>query len=159
MTVKDITDHDYDVFVIMDDLYEPTDEDLAEHWNGEGCIVFYVIQNTSDVFEIEVIDWSGCAGGLQDTLGIEYYITNCWCLQEDEVLKEGVTYTLDKLTVQWFKGDGWEIDDDVEYDFEEIYETPTRWKLATRIRQKLSNWWWRSIGWRIANHVQKDRRP
>lgn len=146
MTGRDITDHDYDVFVLMDDLYQPTEEDEAEFWNGKGHITFYVIQNTPDVFEIEIEDWSGCAGGLQDTIGIDWYIKECWGLQEDEDLKEGVSYTLHGLTAYWTRGDGWTTDDDVEYNFEDITSS---WKLTTRIRQKLSNWWWRSIGWRL----------
>jgi hypothetical protein len=135
-----------ELFTVMDDLYEPTPEEEAEYWNGKGFITFYVIQNTPDVFEIEIEDWAGCAGGLDETMGIAWCIEHWWCLQKEETLKEGVSYTLHGLTSHWTRGDGWEIDDDVKYDFEEMTSS---WKLTTRIRQKLSNWWWRSIGWRL----------
>jgi hypothetical protein len=111
---------DYDLeFEIADDDYEPSDDDMRYHWSGNGHIEFFVIQNTPEDFEIEIEDYSGCAGGMQETAGIEYYIAEVWGLNNDPEtpLIENVTYTLHNLTVTWTRGDGWTMDDNVEYEF------------------------------------------
>jgi hypothetical protein len=110
--------------LIADDRELPEDDhaEEREHWNGKGHIEFLVVQNAPDIFEVEMVDYSGCAGGLQETLGIEYYITDIWCLHKgsEPPLLEGGTYTLNGVTAEWTRGDGWTTDDDVEYSFETI---------------------------------------
>lgn len=127
--------------------HEPQEAEVTDYdfWSAPGHIEFFVVQNAKDVFEIEVIDYSGCAYGLQDTLGIEYYITDCWYLQEDPStpLREGVTYTLHDLTVTWTRGDGWTTDDDVEYDFSKMTSHATAFGYLSH---KLKMIWWRAIG-------------
>lgn len=127
-----------------------------EYWNAPGHIEFYVIQNIPklELFEIEVLDYSGCAGGLSEGMGIDYAIKNYWDLCPE--LREGVTYTLHNITVEWFRGDGWEIDDDVEYDFDEITHDTT---LKRYLSQKIKNIIWRHIGCHIRNwKVRNERR-
>jgi hypothetical protein len=125
----------------------PDEEKEAErqHWNGDGTIEFYVSQNAPGVFEIEVLDYDGCAGGMQETIGIEYYISEIWNLQDR--VREGVTYELQNVTVQWTRGEWGFTDDDVEYDFLDI---ASKFKLKTYLRQKISNIWWRQVTCRIA---------
>lgn len=132
--------------------YQPTDEEMADYWSGEGHIEFYVIQNAKGVFEIEVTDCSGCAGGLGEMLGLEYAIEHELGVDRNE-LREGYTYTLHKLTVYHTRGDGWEIEPDSRYYFEEMTGTTTPWRYLS---QKISNIWWRNIGWRLAQwRIQK----
>ena len=133
-------------FTFIEDvaLYQPTEEEERHYWNGPGYIKLYVIQNDEDVFEFDVLDYDGCAGGADETVGFDYLITDMLGLQKD--LKEGITYTIQNLTVRWYRGDGWTTDDDVDYDFDEIiiHFNPITWT-----RQKLYNFWWRTIGWRL----------
>lgn len=138
------------IFVDEDADYLPSVEDEREHWNGKGHIEFFVIQNVPGTFEIEYTDYSGCAGGMQETLGIEYYITDVWCLQDDpEIpLREGVTYTLHDLTVIWTRGNGWTEDDDVEYNFGEMTSHATAIGYLTH---KIQMIWWRQVTCRIKN--------
>lgn len=124
----------------------PTEEEERDHWNGKGHIEFFVIQNVPGTFEIEVLDYSGCAGGLQETLGIEYYLTEYWDLQDE--VREGVTYTLHNVTVTWTRGDGWTTDDDVEYDFELITHHAT---TIGYLPYKIKMIWWRAVGCHIRN--------
>ena len=61
-------------------------------------------------------------------------------------LKEGHTYTIEKLTVVWTRGDGWTIDDDVDYYFENLKDEIQWFRF---LKQKLTNLWWQNIEWRI----------
>ena len=61
-------------------------------------------------------------------------------------LKEGHTYTIEKLTVTWIRGDGWMTDDDVEYEYETLKDEI---QLFRFIKQKLINYWWQHIGWKL----------
>lgn len=146
-----------DLITVMseeDEYYGMTKEAFEagerDHWNGDGDIEFFVIQHTKDNFEIEVIDYSGCAGGLEETLGIEYTIKNLWCLHKDDqfIFREGVFYTIHGLTVTWTRGDGWTTDNDVEYNFESITHHTSLWLY---ISHKISMIWWRAIG----HHIRK----
>lgn len=130
--------------IIDDDAWQPSPEEERDHWNGRGGIVFRVDQNIKDCFEMEVLDYWGCVGGMEETIGVQYYIEDIWGLTPE--LKEGVTYTIKGVTVDWIRGDGWEIDDDVEYDFEEIIP---EWKFWPRMKTMIYNLWWQNIGWRI----------
>lgn len=119
-----------------------------DHWNGKGHIEFFVLQNVPETLEIEYLDYSGCAGGLKETLGIEYAITDIWCLQNTMKLREGVTYTLHGLTVHWTRGDGWLTDDDVDYEFESITTHAT---LFGYLSHKIKMIWWRQVECRLKN--------
>lgn len=134
----------FELMVAEEDPFAPSEEDERDFWNGEGSITFFVEQNIDDIFEIEVLDYTGCVGGLQDTIGIEFYIEEYWGLRPE--LKEGVTYTLGGVNVEWTRGDGWTTDDDVEYYFDSI---TAHWVLWTRAKTILYNLWWQNIGWKI----------
>ena len=133
-----------DVLTSVD--YGPSEEEERDFWSGKGEIQFFVIQNVPDTFEIEILDYTGCAGGLQDTIGIEYYIGEYWGLQEE--LREGLIYTLHDVTVTWTRGDGWETDDDVEYDFESMTSHAT---TIGYLSYKIKMIWWRAVGCHIRN--------
>ena len=129
----------------------------ADYWNGRGDITFYVVQNVpkEGLFEIDVLEYSGCAGGLDETLGIEYSLENGILGRVDpSELREGVTYTLHGLTSHWTRGDGWTVDDDVEYEIEDMTSHTTLWRYLS---QKAKNLWWRSLGYRIENLIVKWR--
>ena len=132
---------------------EPTDEEEHDYWNGAGHIEFFVIQNVLGDFEIEVTDCSGCAGGLQETIGIDYYLKEYWGLQNE--LREGVTYTLHNVTVYWTRGDGWTYDDDVEYNFDSMTSHAT---AIGYLSYKIHMIWWRAVGSRIRNFIRKNKR-
>ena len=135
----------FDLITEADDCYEPSDEDVANHWSGEGHITFFVQQNVPDVFEIEIEDYSGCAGGMSETIGLEYAIKN-ELLQDSSRLREGYTYTINKLTAEFTRGDGWTTDDDLSWDFETLTHKIEPWRY---LKQKLTNLWWQNIGWRL----------
>lgn len=128
-------------------IFEPSPEDEYHYWSGEGFIKFYVQQNIpkDDIFEFEVEDYDGCAGGANEGVGFDYLIKEMLGLDISE-LKEGHTYTIEKLTVVWTRGDGWTTDDDVEYYFENLKDEIQWFRL---IKQKLTNLWWQNIGWRL----------
>lgn len=132
--------------------YAMTEEDERDHWSGVGHLEFYVIQNVPDCFEVEIIDYSGCMGGADETLGIHHLLEDCWGFHEDPDirLREGCRYTVHDIEVDWTMGDGWTTDDDVEYYPGAITEA---WTIRERVSQKLSNWWHRQVrcrvrGWR-----------
>lgn len=133
-----------------DEFYEPSDEELREHWSGEGYLEFTVISHTKGKgyipFEIDYHDYSGCVGGLDETLGIEYAVNEG--ILDVGKLHLGVTYVVRGITVDWTRGDGWEIDDDVDYYVESVSKEvyPHRF---------ISAWWWHLIGWRIRQWRQK----
>ena len=138
----------------LKDEYIPTDEEERDFWSGEGGIIFYVQQNVKDCFEIEILDSWGCAGGLQEGVGLEYAIEEGCIGLDINDLSEGVEYRILDLNVTHTRGDGWYTDDDSEYDFTII---ESDWQFTTRVKQKLSNWWWRSIGWRLKEWTQKNK--
>ena len=112
-----------------------------DHWNGDGHIEFFVIQNVAKerLFEIEVVDYSGCAGGLNETIGIKYMIDE-WGLPSE--LREGVTYTIHNLGVTFTRGDWGFTDDDVEYDFSHMTSHAT---ALGYLSHKISMIWWRKV--------------
>jgi len=125
--------------------FEPSEEDEHHYWSGEGFIKFFVEQNIPGVFEIEIEDSDGCAGGANETVGYDYLIKEMLGF-DIEQFKEGHTYTIEKLTVVWTRGDGWMTDDDVEYDYESLKDEI---ELFRFIKQKLTNLWWQNIGWKL----------
>jgi hypothetical protein len=138
-------DGEFKVVEEFDD-FTPSAEDLRNHWNGPGHLEFYVSANRPDVFEFDVEDYSGCAGGAHETVGWDYLIEDMLGIDRAE-LREGWTYTVENLTVVWSRGDGWEIDDDVDY-YHDGLTASREWKRW--LRQKVVNAWWFNIGWRIA---------
>ena len=129
----------------FEDIYEPTDENVADHWSGKGYIIFFVQQNIDNVFEIEIEEYTGCAGGASETVGLEWLIHHELGIDRDK-LKEGYTYTIQGLTAHFTRGDGWTTDDDVEYDYE-VLTHKIQW--FRYLKQKAINLWWQNIGWRI----------
>jgi len=133
------------------DHYKPSEEDIPNHWNGEGTLEFRVLSydKTSKYcpYEIEYLDYCGCVGGLDETLGIEHSINEG--ILDVGKLHIGWTYKIHGITVHWTHGDGWTTDDDVDYYIEgDIYKSIvlTDWITA---------WWWHLIGHRIRNWRKK----
>lgn len=120
-------------------------EDEKHFWSGEGFVTFIVFQNDADNFEIEVLDYDGCVGGMREQWGLDYQIQHIWCNQGD--FAEGYIHTLHKMTVIWTRGEFGISDDDVEYDYKS--HTKERTGLIEFLKIKLSNFWWRTIGWRL----------
>lgn len=131
-------------FTIAEDIYQPTDEEERDYWSGPGSLTVYVSQNHGDVFEFEEIEYTGCVGGAIETVGLDYLLTDMLSLKKE--LKEGYTYTIHNITVVWTRGDGWMSDDDVDYYYDHIERHFAPFQF---LKQKISNIWWRSIGWRI----------
>lgn len=130
---------------LIDQPYEPTEEDMKDYWSGTGHLCFTVLINNKDEFVIDWDDYSGCVGGLQEMLGLEYALKEG--ILETPHLKEGYVYTLSDITVVWTRGDGWTTDDDVDYYVGDI--TFFRLPFWTYLKMKLDNLWWYHIGWRI----------
>lgn len=124
---------------IEDELYRPTPEEEKDYWSGPGHIVFFVEQNIEDVFEIEIDDASGCAGGANEMVGYEYLIKEMLDI-DISTLKEGHTYTIEGLNVVWTRGDGWTTDDDVDYYYSALHDKIEPWRW---FKQKVTNLWWR----------------
>jgi len=133
-------------FTVWEDDFAPSPEDERNHWSEPGHFDFYVLANRHDVFEIEVEEHSGCAGGALETFcGPEYLLEHLGI--NKEALREGWTYQALGLTVTFYRGDGWMTDDDAEYQYEHL--VPVRnWKRWAW--QKIENAWWFSIGWRLS---------
>lgn len=132
---------------------EPTEEDFRDYWSGEGHLEFTVISYDPDAhpwsrYEIDWHDYSGCVGGLQETLGIQYALNEG--ILDAGKLRLGVHYRLDGITCHWTRGDGWTTDDDVNYYVESVTTTLF---LPTWIKA----WWWHLIGWRIRNACTQAR--
>lgn len=138
-----------EVFTEDEDLYGPTEEDKHNYWTGVGSITFFVQQNIDTgpyfVFEIEIEEYTGCAGGASETVGLDWLIHYELGLDSAK-FKEGLTYTIHGLTAYFTRGDGWMTDDDVEYNFEIITYKIEWFKY---LKQKVTNLWWQNIGWRI----------
>ena len=96
-----------------------SDDAIKDYWSGPGKIVFRVTQNHPDCFEIDDVESTGCAGGLQEMMGSEDAIIHMLEIDVKD-LKEGATYTIHDLTVKWIRGDGWITEDDVEYYYSRI---------------------------------------
>ena len=143
-----MTRTDYEFTIAEDDppLEPMTPDEERDYWSGPGHIEFYVSANRPDVFEVEVLDYSGCAGGAFEAVGEDYRITEMLGSDVD-ALREGWTYTVTNLTVVHTRGDGWTTDDDSDYYHDGLVAHRYWWQWA---RQKVVNAWWFNIGWRIA---------
>lgn len=129
------------------DEYEKSEKD---HWVGKGHLVFRVISHDKSMsyepYEIEWEEYTGCVGGLHDTLGIEY------CVNEGILdvgkLKLGHTYVLNGIIPHFTTGDGWTTDNDVEYEVEFV----TKYVV---LHQWIYAWWWHLVGHRLRNWRNK----
>lgn len=135
---------------IFEDLFdEPTEEDEQNHWSGDGFITFFVQQNIDDgpypLFDIEIEEYTGCAGGASETIGLYWLIHHELGIDKAK-LKEGLTYTIHGLTAHFIRGDGWMTENDIEYTFETITYKIEWFRF---LKQKMINLWWQNIGWRI----------
>lgn len=132
-------------------LYTPTPEEERDYWSGPGHIDFYVSANRPGVFEVEYEDYSGCAGGALEMVGLDYLLTDMLGINVEE-LREGWTYQVLGLTVVHTRGDGWTTDDDSTYYYEHLVAVRDWRRWA---RQKVSNAWWFTVGWRISQWRRK----
>lgn len=139
--------------MFLDDLLEvdhPTPEEEKQFWNGIGSLTIFVtlVIPKSEVFEYEIIDYGGCVQGAQDTLGIDYLLSDIWDVWHDLTypLKEGFEYTFHDITIAWTRGDGWTTDDDVDY-----YMGPISYRFSffPWLKTKVQTLWWKNIGWRL----------
>lgn len=132
---------------------EPTEEDIRDYWSGEGHLSFRVLSYDPSAhpwsrYEIEVLDYSGCVGGLDEQLGIDYAVNEG--ILDVGKLHIGCTYDVRGITVVWSRGDGWTTDDDVDYYVESV----TQYAV---LHQLIAAWWWHLIGWRIRNACAQAR--
>ena len=119
-------------------------EDEKEYWSGKGHLVFRTVScDPADRFpswEIEVEEYSGCIGGLHESVGITYAINQH--ILDGPKLRLGWTYIYKDITVTFTRGDGWTTDDDADYyvgSYEEVF----------KLGPWLSAWWWHLVGWRF----------
>ncbi len=133
--------------VPVPDEWEPSEEDMKDHWAGEGHLVFHAISHDPEAYwekwEIDYEEYSGCVGGLDETIGISYAINKGMFIDPDEI-RFGFTYTINEITVVFTRGDGWTTDDDTDYYCGEITK-------QFSLKLWLSCWWWHLIGHRIRN--------
>lgn len=121
-----------------------------DYWEGIGELTIFVtlVIPEDDIFEYEIIDWSGCVGGIQEAIGIDYLLTEMWCINKGRAhpLEEGIFYTFHNISAFWTSGDGYSTDDDVDYYFNGLtYEL----KLWPWFKTKVAATWWKYIGWRL----------
>lgn len=146
------------IMVVSTNDYEPSEEDERDFWNGEGHLIFKVTANrkgdpdlfkkpTTDVFEIEIEEYSGCLGGFSEGCGIEWGLKEGYLNIAREDLFEGYIYYCTEITVSWTRGDGWMTEDDSEYYVGDMCSE--RLPLIPYLKLKLHNVWWFNIGWKI----------
>lgn len=127
-----------------EDDWEPSEEELKDYWSGEGHLIFTVISHSKEAsynpYEINYDDYSGCVGGLNETLGIDYAVNEG--ILDVGKLRLGVTYYVEDITVVWTSGDGWTTDDDVDYYVGSV-------KTKIHLIPFIKAWWWHLIGWRL----------
>lgn len=134
----------------------PSEEEERDYWNGEGSLIFTVTANRylhDDIFEIEIEEYTGCVGGFEDSIGIEWGLKEGYFDIDRSELKEGYKYYANEVTVSWTRGDGWTTDDDVDYYIGEFYGN--RLPLIQYLKLKITNAWWFNIGWRIRQWRKK----
>lgn len=133
-----------------EDIYQPTDEDLQNYWSGVGNLTIFVtlVIPKEDIFEYDIIEYGGCMGGAQETLGIDYLLRDMWCVDKDPELnlREGFEYKFSDILVAWTRGDGWTTDDDVDYYLGQVH---ANFRFTTWFKTKMAALWWKHIGWRI----------
>ena len=133
--------------ISVSDDWEPSDEDMKDHWAGEGDLTFHVLSYdpTSKYcpYEIDWDDYSGCVGGLNETLGITYAINEG--ILDVYPLRLGMTYHVKGITVMHTRGDGWTTDDNSDYYVESVSK-------IFYPRRFISAWWHH-----LAYHISKWR--
>ena len=138
------------VLVTSDDCEDLPDDIEKDHWVGEGFLKFKVISYDKSSsympYEIEIIEYSGCLGGLEETMGIEYAVNEG--ILDVGNLHIGCTYLVQGVSADFTRGDGWTTDDDVEYSVESVTQYVT-------LHEFMSAWWWHLIGHRIRNWRNK----
>lgn len=145
--------------VSIDHDWQPSEEEERDFWNGEGSLIFTVISNRpashphDDVFEIEIEEYTGCVGGFNEGVGIEWGLKEGYLGIDRSELKEGYQYYAGEITVSWTRGDGWTTDDDSDYYVGDFYGN--RLPLVQYLKLKITNAWWFNIGWRIRQWQQK----
>lgn len=141
---------------IFEGLFDETltrnevDQSEEDFWNGTGHLTIFVtlVIPEEDIFEYEIIDWSGCVGGIQEAIGIDYLLTDIWCINKgrEHPLREGIFYTFHNVSAYWIRGDGYSTDDDVDYYFGAL---SYKLKLWPWFKTKIAATWWKHIGWRF----------
>ena len=131
--------------------YGPSEEEERDFWAGEGHLVFLVTSNRKDedldVFEIEIEEYSGCLGGFNEGMGIEWGLKEGYLGIDRSELHEGYVYELLEVSVSFTRGDGWTTDDDSEYYVGDLIAR--RLPLFQYLKLKINNAWWFNIGWKI----------
>ena len=126
------------------------EEAEKNHWNGIGSLTIFVtlIIPEDNIFEYELLDYSGCMEGAQEILGIDYLLKDMWRVDKDPDLnlREGVEYRFIGITVEWIQGDGWTTDDDVDYLMGSVHAS---FRFIPWFHTKMEALWWKYIGWRI----------
>lgn len=129
---------------LIEDGFEPSEEDIRDYWCGKGAITFTVTEHDPEArfcpFGFEVEDYSGCVGGLDESLGITYSLNER--VLDVGKLRLGVTYYVEEITVVFTRGDGWTTDDDADYYVGSV-------KTKIHLIPFLKAWWWHLVGWRI----------
>jgi hypothetical protein len=132
------------------DLYHPTEDEEKDYWSGEGHLIFHVLSYDKDSkynpYEIDWDDYSGCVGGLNESVGIDYAVNEG--ILDVGKLQIGMTYEVKGITSHWIRGDGWTTDDDVEYYVESV-------KKILYPRRFIMAWWWHLVGHKIRNWKMK----
>lgn len=122
-----------------------------DFWEGVGSLTIFMtlVIPEEDIFEYEIIDWSGCVGGIQEAIGIDYLLTEIWCINKgrEYPLKEGIFYTFHNISSFWISGDGYSTDDNVYYYFDGL---SYKLKLWPWFKTKVATTWWKYIGWRFS---------
>lgn len=143
----------FDEMVSVPDPNQMTQEEEADYWAGEGTLQILVLLNLpatgehDRVFEYDVLEASGCLGGANETVGIDYLLQYIWgVLDMKYPLKEGFTYTFHDVTAFWTHGDGYTSEDDVDYYYSALTQD---WHLWSWFKTKVAATWWKHIGWRL----------
>ncbi len=105
-----------------EDAHHMTSEEEKDYYSGVGKLVIFIIQNTKDNFEFDVLESSGCARWLCEGLGADYALTEEW-FGSLAWYKEGTTCAIEDISVNYIRGDGWATDDDEEWDYGARHKT------------------------------------
>lgn len=136
-------------WIVDEDPPGMSPEDEKDYYSGVGELEIFVSMNykpgtKDEVFEFEVIDYSGCVGYMQECVGIDYWLKDMICVYKG--LDAGVTYVFKGITAHFTRGDGYTTDDDVEWYFDGMEE---RWNLWVWLKTWIKNMWWLHVGWHI----------
>ena len=133
----------------VEDPNKMTKEDEENYWNGVGFLTILITLNIpqDNILEFEVLDYTGCVGGADETLGVDYLLKYIWGIQHyKHSFKEGMIYTFHHITVRWTRGDGYTTDDNVDYYYGSLTFS---WRPWTWFKTKMNALWQKYISWRI----------